>query len=256
MKKWIIAGGLTLCCAFASANDLATAKKFYEQKQFQQAMQVYQTLADAGNTEAQRLLAEMYWYGDGTAIDDAKAEVWFKKAAAGGDAQARASLDVMRERVARQTEIAYYTTRYDGADVRYTCNKPAIPEVSKVAKEIQAVSAEIAKWSECYDALVTKLNASLPPGKAIPADIARLMSDEEIGKARTLMDRAYAGVSAQAQKDAAEVSAKSAAWYKSTMAHVAAAKNSPGHNTIMSENELRLLERQKEAMVNRNSRSM
>lgn len=37
---------------------------------------MYARLAEAGNTEAQFLLGEMYWYGDGAASDLTLATSW------------------------------------------------------------------------------------------------------------------------------------------------------------------------------------
>ncbi|HEY5801146.1 MAG TPA: sel1 repeat family protein [Burkholderiaceae bacterium] len=219
MKTLLFGFLLMAITGVARADDLSDAKKLFEEKKFAEAMALYGKLANAGNAEAQHLLGEMYWYGDGmAAADDAKAELWFKKAADAGNVKAKAALGIMRDRVTRRADIEYYTTRYDGADLRYNCAKPAIPAVSKTLTEMKKVDADYTQWAQCYDAWAVKMNGALPAGKAIPADIANLLNDDELVKARTLMDKTYAGLSAQAQKEAAAVTAQNDAWRTATVA--------------------------------------
>ncbi|UUZ47611.1 hypothetical protein LP420_31225 [Massilia sp. B-10] len=99
----------------------------------------------------------------------AKAEALFKKSAAKGNKTAVVSLDMMRKREARKTDIAYWMSGYDGAELssgQYRCPVPRIPAMSKINEEITAVSGKVNAWQECYNAFVVNLNDSAPPDQA------------------------------------------------------------------------------------------
>src|SRR6266571_6458393 len=101
MKKYLLCLALTLVLGSAAhADELADANALFAKKAYPQALQLYTRLANAGNVEAQRHLGEMYWYGEAGAIDNVKADGWFRKAAAKGDKVAIATLDVMQQREA------------------------------------------------------------------------------------------------------------------------------------------------------------
>ena len=61
--------------------------------------------AEAGNVEAQRVLGNMYHWGEGVAQDDAKAKLWWGKAAANGDQRAQAYLDAPKNNRAVPGEL-------------------------------------------------------------------------------------------------------------------------------------------------------
>jgi len=101
MKKLILLfSGLAIAGAL-HAGELEDAKSLFEQKKYPEAFKLYTKLANAGNVEAQQNLGQMYWYGEAGQVDEAKAEQWFRKAAAKGNAVAVASLELMKQRVAR-----------------------------------------------------------------------------------------------------------------------------------------------------------
>lgn len=240
MKKILAMVCLAVCAMGARADELGDAKKLFEQKQYAQAMEIYGRLANAGNSEAQQLLGEMYWYGEGTPADDGKAEMWFRKAADGGNAKAKAALGVMRDRVARRADIDFYVARYDGADLKYACARPDMPAVSKTMPEINKVEGDYARWSQCHNAFVTRLNALNPPEKGIPADIANLLTEDEFAKAQALQARAHGAAAAQAQREAAAVAEVNDAWRRSTVAFLKATpRNKDG--APLNEQELAIL---------------
>ena len=98
MKKIVFCLTLLLAGA-ACADELADANALFQKKAYPQALQLYTKLANAGNAEAQLHLGEMYWYGEAGAIDEAKADAWFRKSAAKGNKTAAAALEVMKQRV-------------------------------------------------------------------------------------------------------------------------------------------------------------
>jgi hypothetical protein len=212
-----------LVCGSALANELADANAAFAKKDYPQALRLYTKLAGAGNVEAQQHLGEMYWYGEAGSVDEAKAEAWFRKAAAKGNNVAIASLDIMQQRVARRADLDYWISKYDGAELRggeYRCPAPRIPAISKQNDEIDRVSAAMTAWQECYNRFVTHLGAVTPLVKRIPPDVARLMNKDEVERARIHLEQVQANVAEDARVSSKLVLADFAAWRTATEAWV------------------------------------
>jgi TPR repeat protein len=222
MKKIVFC--LTLLVAGAvCADELADANALFAKKSYPQALQLYTRLANAGNAEAQQHLGEMYWYGEAGAIDEVKADAWFRKAAAKGNKTAAAALEVMKQRVVRRADIDYWMSKYDGADLRsgtFRCPAPRLPSVSRTNEEIDAVSARVATWQQCYNAFVVNLNAASPLIKRIPRDIEVLMNQAEMEKARAYLAELESRLSEDAKVNAKLVLADVGAWRSATDAYV------------------------------------
>jgi hypothetical protein len=220
MKKFVV--GLTvglLLNSAAVADPLTTANGMFEKKEYAQALKVYSVLASGGNAEAQQRLGEMYWYGEAGVVDDAVAEGWFRKAAAKGNAVAAAALEVMRKRLARKEDIAYWTTKYDGKDLRsgpYRCPAPRVPALSKNNEEIQSVADRIEVWQNCYNGFVTNLNKISPLFNLIPRDVLELMKQDELDKAKLHLAAVETGLSEQAKIESKLVLADVDAWRNAT----------------------------------------
>jgi hypothetical protein len=230
MKKYLFCLSLLLAGA-VHAGDLADANALFAKKAYPQALQLYTKLANAGNVEAQQHLGEMYWYGEAGAVDDARAEAWFRKAAAKGNAVAVASLDVMKQRVARRAEIDHWIGKYDGSDLKsgqLRCPAPRIPAMSKLNDEIDRVAGAMSAWQECYNRFVVNLNEASPLTKRIPPDVARLMNKDETERARVYLEQVHANVAEDARVSSKLVLADFAAWRSATEAYVAE------HNAIVN----------------------
>ena len=225
MKSVLIGLSLLLgVAAGALADELADANKALEGKSYAQAMQLYGKLANAGNPVAQLHLGEMYWYGEGTPADLVQAKSWFTKAAASGNAEAKAALVTMQQREVRKADIAYWSTAYDGADLKtgkFACVRPTIPALSKTNEEIKAVDASVATWRVCYDAFAKNLGDALPPGKRLPADIGALMNEQEYEQTLRHLDQVYTKVGGEELAGAKETMAAHAAWTAATKKYVA-----------------------------------
>jgi hypothetical protein len=207
----------------ALANELADANAAFAKKDYPQALQLYAKLAGAGNVEAQQHLGEMYWYGEAGAVDEAKAEAWFRKAAAKGNRVAVASLDVMQQRVARRADLDYWISKYDGADLKageYRCPRPRIPAISKQNDEIDRVSAGVTAWQDCYNRFVIHLKEVSPLVTRIPPDVAKLMNKDEMERARVHLEQVQANVAEDARVSSKLVLADFAAWRNATEAWV------------------------------------
>ncbi len=75
----------------ATANDdkAAAGWKAFEQGQYEEALAVFKSLAEAGNSNMQVLVGNMYDYGQGVPQDDVQALQWYLMAAASGNAKAQ-----------------------------------------------------------------------------------------------------------------------------------------------------------------------
>jgi hypothetical protein len=219
---------LMLAAGVASANDLGDAEKALRAKEYDKALPIYTKLANAGNPEAQFRLGEMYWYGDGTAVDMGKSQAWLQKAASSGHNGAQETLAVLKQREQRSADLVYWTSGYKGDDLvsgKFACPTPKIPAVSKTNEEINRVQAEIAQWETCYNDFVVGVN-QVPPGvKRIPADIVNLMSPREAEQAAAHVDDVTVGVVSRRQAEALAFTGERDAWFASTQQFVAEANS-------------------------------
>lgn len=222
MKKYLFCLAL-LCSVAAHADELADANALFAKKSYPQAMQLYTKLANAGNVEAQLHLGEMHLYGEAGAVDLAKAEAWFRKAAAKGNKTAIAALDMMKRREERRADIEYWTSKYDGSELtsgKYRCVAPRLPAMSKQNDEIDSVGAKMKVWQDCYNNFVQNLNDSSPLTKLIPKDIADLLTKDEQLQAEKHLADLYARISEEARVASKLVLADFAAWREATDKYV------------------------------------
>ena len=231
MKKTALLFAGLLLSGLVHAGELEDAKALFEQKKYPEAMKLYTKLANAGNVEAQQSLGQMYWYGEAGEVDEAKATMWFTKAAAKGNKVAADSLVIMQQRVARRADIDYWVSKYDGEDLKsgkFHCPAPRVPPISKQSDEIDRVANAINKWQDCYNAFVQNLNAVSPLSNRIPADVAKLMNAAEMEKAKAHLAQVQENVSEEAKVGAKMTLADVAVWRSATEAYIAE------HNAIVN----------------------
>lgn len=208
----------------AMADELGDANAALTAKAYPRALQLYSKLASAGNAEAQLRLGEMYWYGEGVALDRSRGDALFVQAAAGGNKEAAAATSLSARRAQHGAQIAYWTSGYDGADLsagKYACVAPTLPAVSTTNADIQATNQAMTAWRTCYDGFTENLAAALPAGTRIPPEVAVLMSEDETQQARKHLDKVYREVMVKAQAGAATTLAQHDKWEAATMAAVA-----------------------------------
>jgi hypothetical protein len=230
MKRFLLAASL-LACSTVHADPLSDANALFAGKAYPQALAAYTKLANAGNVEAQQHLGEMYLYGEAGIVDEAKAEAWFRKAAAKGNPVATASLDLIRQRGARRAEITHWVEQYQGEDLKsgqFHCPVPRIPAISKQSVDIERVSNSIAKWQDCFNAYVTNLNAASPLVQRIPADIVKLMNQAETARAGERLALVQQNLTEEARVSSKLFLADVAAWRSATDAYV------KEHNAIVA----------------------
>ena len=223
MKKTLFCLTLLLSVPAFAADDIASANALFAKKSYPEALAMYTKLANGGNPEAQLHMGEMYLYGEAGAIDLVKADAWFKKSAAKGNKTAIAALEMMKQRELRRTEMEYWMSKYDGAELKtgkYRCPSPRIPPISKQNDEIQAVADKVEVWQTCYNAFVQNLNDASPLTKRIPKDIADLLTKDEAEKARVHLAEVHARIAEDAKVAAKLVLADFTAWRDTTDAYV------------------------------------
>ncbi|GMQ89939.1 MAG: hypothetical protein BMS9Abin10_0276 [Gammaproteobacteria bacterium] len=78
--------------AAASPAPAVEAERVYNEQDYARAMELALPLAEAGNADAQYLVARMYERGEGVPVDKAKVLTWYRKSAEGGNAKAQYKL--------------------------------------------------------------------------------------------------------------------------------------------------------------------
>lgn len=102
-------------------------------------------------------------------------------------------------------------------------------------------------WEACYNGFVANLNDALPPGKRIPADIARLMNPAEAIQAAKHLDQVYGRVGSAAQVGALAIVAERDAWRKATQDYVVEANRLASDRTRVVKAQL---ENQRQREIN------
>jgi len=97
MKQQILIGGLIaaaqiLGIAGAAAGPWEDGMAAYNRGDYVPAIRLFRPLAEQGNAKAQNVLGAMYRKGEGVARNSVRAFIWFSRAAAHGDARAKAEL--------------------------------------------------------------------------------------------------------------------------------------------------------------------
>ena len=116
MKKRIIVGCLIVAAqilgsAGAIAGPWEDGMAAYNRGDYLPAIHLFRPLAEKGNAKAQSLVGVMYRRGEGVARSSVRAFLWFSRAAARGDARAKAELrevsqTMTAEELSRAREMA------------------------------------------------------------------------------------------------------------------------------------------------------
>ena len=89
----VLAGLLSVGTAWSQ--DLNVGLAAYKRGDVATALNEFRPLAVSGNTEAQRVLAQFYFLGEGVPQDKAEAARWYRLAAEQGDAEAQNMLGAL-----------------------------------------------------------------------------------------------------------------------------------------------------------------
>lgn len=88
---------LCLLLGYAKAGELENALQAYQEGRFDAALEVLIPLAEADNIEAQDLLSDMYFYGEGVPADPKKSFDWSSSSAALGSSEGQNAVAVSYE---------------------------------------------------------------------------------------------------------------------------------------------------------------
>lgn len=123
----------------------------------------------------------------------------------------------------RRAAVEFWTTKYDGADLRPAsngCPAPRLPSVSKQSDEIDRVTKSYNTWKACHDAYVGGLKAIAPLTKQIPAEVKSQMSEAELAQSTSHLAEIHAQLLGDADIDAGMVQADFAAWRSATSKYI------------------------------------
>jgi TPR repeat protein len=205
------------------AQDIVQANAAFAAKDYPKAMSLYSALAASNNAEAQLRLGEMYWYGEGAPLDRSKADALFAKAAAAGNKEAAADLQLTAQRAQKTAAIAYWTSNYHGEDLtegKFACTPLAVPQLSKTTEEVKDLSARAEAWRNCYTGFVANIGDAMPPGKRIPEDVTIVMSEAELQQAKSHLDRTYNEVLQREKSKSLVTVAELDKWQANTAAYM------------------------------------
>jgi hypothetical protein len=215
--KMLISMMLLGVSGLVTANELERADKLLQAKAYDKALPIYSKLAQAGDTEAQFRLGEMYWYGDGTAVDLAAANAWLHKAAQRGHKGAIESLDILKQRQVRNADIAYWTNGQAGQRVEvsgYDCAAPVLSKDAKTKESIRDAANSYKQWQACYDSFAARMNAQARLLPQIPEDVLKLMTPREAELAYTRLNGEFAQTIARAEREAMRITGEYMAWQR------------------------------------------
>jgi TPR repeat protein len=223
MRKYLFCLAMVVCGS-AMADELADANKLLEAKSYPQAMAILIRLAGAGNANAQLRLGQVYWYGEGVAVDRAKGDALYARAVAAGSEDAKIALGLTAARQQHLADIEYWTAKYDGADLtsgKYHCEAPPVPAKSTTNDEIKSTWDAINAWKACYNGFAQHLDDAWPAGRRIPVRVADLMTDDEINQAKAHLADVYTRVAGDEKANADKTLAAFDNWTKETEMFVA-----------------------------------
>src|ERR1700736_2335813 len=107
MRKPIVIGGLMVGAQIlgipgALAGPWEDGMAAYSRGDYVPAIRLFRPLAEQGNAKAQNVLGVMYRRGEGVARNSVRAFMWFSRAAARGDARAKAELHDVSQTMTRE----------------------------------------------------------------------------------------------------------------------------------------------------------
>jgi len=83
-----------ICLGLLACSDYQRARSAYEAGEYTKALQIFERLSEAGNSQAQYDLSQMYFQGIGTSKSVEQGWIWMNRAADKGNIQAMLELGV------------------------------------------------------------------------------------------------------------------------------------------------------------------
>lgn len=207
---------VSVAAAQSAAAQVAPAERSYERAYSDSAgFAAASRQAEAGDPAAMLRLGEIYWYGDGVAADRDKGDALFKRAALAGNPGAAAYVKLSADRQQQLGEIRRWTTLIDARQltgIAFDCEAPTFPPYSSIRIDAREVAKGLEVYRQCYNGYVDKLLGDVPEGRRIPAQVARVMSDDEFEQARLRVHTVVEAELAQLKVRVAPVLAERDRW--------------------------------------------
>ena len=174
--------------------------------------------------EAQLRLGEMYWYGEGVAVDRPQADALFTRAAAGGNQAAVAALTLTQSpRTARPRHrlLDREVRRRRPPDRQVRLRRPGPScRLEGQQGDQQRQPMRSMRGTRATKGFIANIADAHPAGKRIPADVLELMSEAEVQQAVAHLDQVYGATVAEAKGRALPFMAQRDAWHAATTAYV------------------------------------
>lgn len=181
----------------ASAADLPSAQRAYEQKDYVTALKESTLLAEQGNAEAQLLVGRMYLMGQGVTRDNDQASKWFEVSAAQGNADAQFMLGSMyllpQKDVAKGVNWLRLSADQGNQDAQYMLGKAYAHGLPNLPRD--AVQAEL--WLS----LAAKKNLPFYRSELDNAESQMRPSEVAAGRALAAAWKRKAGEKPQAEEE-------------------------------------------------------
>lgn len=190
---------------------LDQAKELIRNKSFVQAREILAQHANQGNAEAQGLLGEMYWFGDGVASDLKEAEKWFRAGAKNGDAKAKGFVALILQREMRKDEINFYLTENGDSKYRYLENKCVTPSYDNNSYSYNQKLNVI--WRKCYREHEAAIKQAKQQDQlVVPEDLINILTETEIKKIEASSSKLADLILENMEKNKKEIDKALVAW--------------------------------------------
>jgi beta-lactamase regulating signal transducer with metallopeptidase domain len=170
------------------------AKQYFDTKEYAKALAILNFLVRENDVEAQVMLGEMTWYGEGVESSQPIAVSLFKKAASSGNVKAQKFLELFAERENRQAEIKYYMTEFDGGDYKFNAKEcPQIDFNQAVYNRYMASEKldQYDKWVNCFNLQTGKISTLQNMRSVIPLSLLNIMTSKELDKAKQHLSKVF-----------------------------------------------------------------
>lgn len=162
-------------------SSLNEVKNYIDTKDFRKAIDRLTPLAESGNAEAQALLGELSWYGEGVAANLSVAEKWFQLAAKNGNERAKQFNEMIDKRLLKASEIAFYTNEPSGKHFDYLESKCPAPAFKNQSYKVNAL--QMKAWHKCFNDLNSALVIARKKNQLIvPSELLPILTESEIHK--------------------------------------------------------------------------
>lgn len=202
---------ISIGASYAQQAGVKEAIELIKNKSFARAHEILLSHAKQGNAEAQGLLGEMYWFGDGIAVDAKEAEKWFKLGAEKADPKSQGFINLIAQREARKGEISFYTNESVDPKFRYLDSKCITPDYGINSYAYNQKLNTI--WRKCYREFQGAIKQAKEQDQVVvPEDLLQILTEDEIKKVEANNSKIADLILANMEKSKSEIDKAFVAW--------------------------------------------